>query len=220
MNELDMSGIGMTSQRTRFRLLDRLRQQGITDEEILDIIGRTPRHIFVDEALSHKAYEDVSLPIGFNQTISQPFIVALMTAALFQNGKLSRVLEVGTGCGYQTSILAQVADRVYTCERIKGLQSRARDKLKLLGLRNVQFRHSDGGMGWPEQAPFDGIIVTASPRKVPAELLEQLAPNGRMVVPVGDSGSQELQLITMVDGQMQVEVLQQVKFVPMLGGTQ
>ena len=219
MNELDLSGIGMTSQRTRFRLLDRLRKQGIDDEELLDIIGQTPRHIFVDEALSHRAYEDTALPIGFNQTISQPFIVALMTKALFQGGKLPRVLEVGTGCGYQTSILAQLSGRVFTVERIKGLQIRARQKMKLLGLRNVQFRHSDGGMGWPEQAPFDGIIVTASPRRVPGELLEQLTPGGRLVIPVGDADGQTLQLITLEEGEMQVEILEQVRFVPLLSGT-
>lgn len=219
MNELDLTGIGMTSQRTRFRLLDRLRQQGIDDEEILEIIGQTPRHIFVDEALSHRAYEDTSLPIGFNQTISQPYVVALMTKALFQGGKLSRLLEVGTGCGYQTSILAQLCDRVYTLERIKGLQNRARQKLKLLGLRNVQFRHSDGSLGWAEQAPFDGIMVTASPRKVPQELVDQLSPNGRMIIPVGGSDGQKLQLITLEDGEMQVEVLEQVRFVPLLSGT-
>lgn len=220
MNELDLSGIGMTSLRTRFRLLDRLRQQGIDDEELLEIIGQTPRHIFIDEALSHRAYEDTALPIGFNQTISQPFIVALMTKALFQGGKLSRLLEVGTGSGYQTSILAQLADRVYTVERIKGLQNRARQKLRLLGLRNVQFRHHDGGMGWAAQAPFDGIMVTASPRRVPQELVDQLTPNGRMVIPVGDADGQQLQLITLEDGEMQVEVLEQVRFVPLLSGTQ
>jgi len=220
MNNLDLSGIGMTSQRTRFRLLDRLRQQGIHDEELLDIIGQTPRHIFIDEALSHRAYEDTALPIGFNQTISQPFIVALMTKALFQGGKLKRVLEVGTGCGYQTSILAQLSDRVFTVERIKGLQSRARQKVKLLGLRNVQFRHSDGSMGWVAKAPFDGIMVTASPRRVPRELVDQLSPDGRMVIPVGDADGQTLQLITLEDGEMQVEVLEQVRFVPLLGGTE
>jgi protein-L-isoaspartate(D-aspartate) O-methyltransferase len=196
-----------------------LRQQGIDDEKLLEIIGQTPRHIFIDEALSHRAYEDTALPIGFNQTISQPFIVALMTKALFQDGKVSRVLEIGTGCGYQTAILAQLADRVFTVERIKGLQSRARQKMKLLGLRNVQFRHSDGGVGWPEQAPFDGIIVTAAPRRVPRELVEQLAPDGRMVIPVGDADSQTLRLITLDDGEMQSEELEQVRFVPLLGGT-
>jgi len=220
MNELDMSGIGMTSQRTRFRLLDRLREKGIEDETLLEIMGRTPRHIFIDEALAHRAYEDTALPIGFNQTISQPFVVALMTQALFRNGRLNRVLEIGTGCGYQTSILAQLADKVYTVERIKGLQSKARDKLRKLGLRNVYYRHSDGGMGWQEQAPFDGIIVTASPREVPGELLEQLASDGSMVVPVGDDGNQTLQLITCEDGEFRHEVIERVKFVPMLGGVQ
>jgi len=220
MNELDLSGIGMTSQRTRFRLLDRLRQQGIDDEELLEIIGQTPRHIFIDEALSHRAYEDTALPIGFNQTISQPFIVALMTKALFQDGKVSRVLEVGTGCGYQTSILAQLSDRVFTVERIKGLQSRARQKMKLLGLRNVQFRHSDGGLGWPEQAPFDGIIVTASPRRVPKELVDQLSPDGRMVIPVGDF-YQELQIVTKLeDGKSSVKKVLPVRFVPMVNKTE
>ncbi len=220
MNELDLTGIGMTSQRTRFRLLDRLRQQGIDDEELLEIIGQTPRHIFIDEALSHRAYEDTALPIGFNQTISQPFIVALMTKALFQEGKLSRVLEIGTGCGYQTSILAQLSDRVYTVERIRALQLRARKKLKLLGLRNVQFKYSDGSMGWPEQAPFDGILVTASPRRVPGELIDQLSSNGRMIIPVGDAEGQSLQLITLEHGETKVEELERVRFVPLLGGTE
>ncbi len=220
MNELDMSGIGMTSQRTRFRLLDRLRQQGISDETLLDIMGKTPRHIFIDEALAHRAYEDTALPIGFNQTISQPFIVALMTEALFRNGRLERVLEIGTGCGYQTSILAQLANKVYTVERVKGLQVKAKDRLRKLGLRNVQFRHSDGTIGWPEQGPFDGILVTASPRQVPPELLEQLASEGRMVIPVGDGDSQALQLITSENGEYRTEVLRNVKFVPMLAGVQ
>jgi protein-L-isoaspartate(D-aspartate) O-methyltransferase len=220
MNELDMSGIGMTSQRTRFRLLDRLREKGIEDETLLEIMGRTPRHIFVDEALAHRAYEDTALPIGFNQTISQPFIVALMTQALFRHGRLNRVLEIGTGCGYQTSILAQLADKVYTVERIRGLHSKARDKLRKLGLRNVYYRHSDGGMGWQEQAPFDGIIVTASPREVPVELLDQLASDGSMVIPIGDEGNQTLQLITCEDGEFRHEIIESVKFVPMLGGVQ
>jgi protein-L-isoaspartate(D-aspartate) O-methyltransferase len=220
MNELDLSGIGMTSQRTRFRLLERLRKQGITDETLLDIMGKTPRHIFIDEALAHRAYEDTALPIGFNQTISQPFIVALMTEALFRKGRLKRVLEIGTGCGYQTSILAQLANKVYTVERVKGLQAKAKDRLRKLGLRNVQFRHSDGTIGWAEQGPFDGILVTASPRHVPAELLDQLGLDGRMVIPVGDDDHQTLQLITTENGEYKTEVLRKVKFVPMLAGIQ
>jgi protein-L-isoaspartate(D-aspartate) O-methyltransferase len=218
VDKLDLTGVGMTSQRTRMRLVERLREQGIDDEDVLDIVSSTPRHIFVDEALSHRAYEDTALPIGFNQTISQPYVNARMCAALSEDGPLVKVLEVGTGSGYQTSILAQMSEKVFTVERIRGLQERARDRLNLLGLRNIHYRHSDGGMGWPEQGPFDGIIVSASPRKIPKELLDQLAIRGRMVIPVGDEEEQELQLITLTPDGMKVTVLERVRFVPMLTG--
>ena len=218
VNKLDLTGIGMTSQRTRMRLVDRLREQGIADEDLLDIVSSTPRHIFVDEALSHRAYEDTALPIGFNQTISQPYVSARMCAALMQGGPLVKVLEIGTGSGYQTSLLAQLAEQVFTLERIRGLQQKARERLNLLGLRNIQFRHSDGGTGWPRQAPYDGIIVSASPRKVPMELVDQLATHGRMIIPIGDEEEQELQLITLTPEGTKVRVLERVRFVPMLGG--
>lgn len=214
----DLRGVGMTSQRTRARLVERLRERGITDEALLEVISMTPRHLFIDEALSHRAYEDTSLPIGYQQTISQPYVVARMTQALLSDGPLNRVLEVGTGSGYQTAILAQMVDKVYTVERIQGLLERAREHLKLVGLRNVQFRHADGAVGWPERGPYDGIIVTASPRRIPEELIEQLAQGGKMVVPLDNGHGQQLVLIRAGEGGIETEVLEKVKFVPMVGG--
>lgn len=214
----DLRGVGMTSQRTRARLVERLRERGIRDEALLEIISMTPRHLFIDEALAHRAYEDTSLPIGYQQTISQPYVVARMTEALLSDGPLGRVLELGTGSGYQTAILAQTADRVYTVERIQGLLERAREHLRLVGLRNIQFRHADGAVGWPEKGPFDGIIVTASPRRIPAELIEQLAEGGKMVVPLDNGRGQELVLIRARAGGIETQVLEKVKFVPMVGG--
>lgn len=220
MSNLQLQGIGMTSQRTRQRLLDRLRAQGVTDNQVLDVIGATPRHIFLDEALSHRAYEDTALPIGYGQTLSQPYIVARMTEVLLgAAGKLERVLEVGTGSGYQTSILAQLVPQVYSVERIKPLQDKARERLRQLGLRNVDLKHADGGFGWPERGPFDGILSTAAPRDVPPELLQQLAPNGVLVIPVGGV-TQDLHLIIR-DGDSDkfvTQVLEPVKFVPLLSG--
>jgi protein-L-isoaspartate(D-aspartate) O-methyltransferase len=217
-NELNLNGVGMTSQRTRDRLVQRLRDQGITDERILDVINSTPRHAFVDEALAHRAYEDIALPIGFNQTISQPFIVARMTEALLAEGPLDRVLEIGTGSGYQAAVLAQLVNKVYTVERISGLLEKAVSRFRLLGLRNIQYKHDDGVMGWPERGPFDGIIVTASPRRIPDELIEQLKVGGRMVVPVGQADHQELILLCKTRDGMTSEVLEAVRFVPLLGG--
>lgn len=209
----------MTSRRTRERLISRLREEGIGNERVLEVMLNTPRHIFCDEALAHRAYEDTALPIGFNQTLSQPYIVARMTEALLSLGTPKRVLEVGTGSGYQTTILAQLVEKVFTVERILPLQELARSRLDQLGLRNVKMKHSDGGMGWPEKAPFDGIIVTASPREVPAELLAQLAPNGRMVIPVGPDEQQELLYIQRDErGNLSEHVLEKVRFVPLLGG--
>lgn len=219
MSNNDLSGIGMTSRRTRERLVKRLRDEGISNERVLAVILNTPRHIFCDEALAHRAYEDTALPIGFNQTLSQPYIVARMTEALLSMGTPKRVLEVGTGSGYQTTILAQLVDMVFSVERILPLQELARSRIDQLGLRNVKMKHSDGGMGWPEKAPFDAIIVTAAPREVPEELLEQLAPNGRLVIPVGPDEHQQLLYIQRDEqGGFQRHVMEAVKFVPLLGG--
>ncbi|GAA0695576.1 protein-L-isoaspartate(D-aspartate) O-methyltransferase [Marinobacterium maritimum] len=219
MIDRDLQGIGMTSRRTRERLAQRLRDQGIANEEVLKTLIDTPRHIFIDEALSHRAYEDTALPIGFNQTISQPYIVARMTELLLEAGPLDKVLEVGTGSGYQTAILAQLVDQVFSVERIRPLQEKARKRLQRLKLHNVMLRHTDGGMGWPDKAPFDGILVTAAPREVPPELLEQLAVGGRLVIPVGDE-HQALKRITRVsETEYNTEVLESVRFVPLLGGT-
>jgi protein-L-isoaspartate(D-aspartate) O-methyltransferase len=222
MTNLLMQGVGMTSLRTRERLIQRLREQGVTNMRVLDVLLNTPRHIFLDEALAHRAYEDTALPIGHGQTISQPYIVARMTEVLLgaAGGKLNKVLEVGTGSGYQTSVLAQLVPNVYSVERIKPLQDKARERLRQLGLRNVQFRHADGGFGWPEAGPYDGILSTAAPQAVPDELLKQLAPGGVLVIPVGGR-EQQLHLI-LRDGEGEnyvTQILEPVKFVPFLSGT-
>ncbi|MFT4677413.1 MAG: protein-L-isoaspartate(D-aspartate) O-methyltransferase [Patiriisocius sp.] len=207
----------MTSLRTRNRLVNRLRDQGILDERVLDAILSVPRHIFIDEALSHRAYEDSSLPIGFNQTISQPYIVARMTESLLAAGPLARVLEIGSGSGYQTAVLCELVGKVWSVERIHGLHERAKQTLRRIGARNVQFKYDDGNIGWPEQGPFDGIIVTASPRHVPQDLLDQLSIGGRMLIPVGYT-AQQLKLIIRTEEGFEEEVLEDVKFVPLLGG--
>jgi len=220
VNKLQLQGIGMTSARTRDRLINRLREQGIADERVLEAMRAAPRHIFVDEALSHRAYEDSALPIGFNQTISQPYIVARMTELLLGGGSLKRVLEVGTGSGFQTAILAQLVDQVYSVERILPLQEKARQRLQLLGLHNVSCMHTDGGMGWPAMAPFDGILSAAAPEQVPEELLAQLAVGGRMVIPVGDRSGQQLKLIRRIsETSYDSQIVEQVYFVPLLSGT-
>lgn len=211
----------MTSQRTRERLVQRLLDQGVSNYDVLDVMRNTPRHIFLDEALSHRAYEDTALPIGFGQTLSQPYIVARMTEVLLgAAGELNKVLEVGTGSGFQTSVLAQLVKRVYSVERIRPLQEKARTRLRQLGLDNVQLRHSDGGFGWPEMGPFDGILSTAAPQVVPPELLKQLAPDGVLVIPVGGV-SQELRLIVRAgdSDKFVTQILEPVKFVPLLSGT-
>jgi protein-L-isoaspartate(D-aspartate) O-methyltransferase len=217
-NKLNLNGIGMTSQRTRERLLGRLMDQGISSMEVLDVLRSTPRHIFLDEALSHRAYEDVALPIGFNQTISQPYIVARMTEAILNSGSVTNVLEIGTGCGYQTAVIAQLAKSVYTVERIKPLQERARKNLKLLRLRNITYKHDDGSAGWDRHAPFDAIITTAAPQQTPQELLDQLAEGGRLIIPVGGEDYQELRLITRHGSEFTTEILNTVRFVPLLMG--
>ncbi len=216
--DINVSGVGMTSQRTRTRLVERLRDQGIESEIILEIISKTPRHALIDEALAHRAYEDTALPIGFNQTISQPYIVARMTESLIADGALGNVLEVGTGSGYQTAILSQLADKVFTVERVAGLATRARERLGAMGYRNISFRHSDGGMGWSEKGPFDAIMVTAAPRVVPEALVDQLSDNGRMLIPVGESPSQKLLMIRRINGEIEQTNLEPVRFVPLLGG--
>jgi len=223
VSEFDLQGIGMTSQRTRVRLVERLKQQGIEDANVLEAIRNVPRHIFVDEALAHRAYEDSSLPIGFGQTISQPFVVALMTQALLAGGadkKPQRVLEIGTGSGYQTAVLAKLVRRVYSVERIKGLIDRAKDRLTALSLRNVLIKYDDGTVGWPQQGPFDAIIVTAAPEQVPRDLLDQLEDGGRLVVPVGNGDVQELRVIEKQGEEFAESVLEYVRFVPLLRGMQ
>lgn len=215
-----LQGSGMTSQRTRDRLITRLMAEGITDKRVLDVMRTTPRHIFVDEALASRAYEDTALPIGYNQTISQPYIVARMTELLLENsGKLNKVLEIGTGCGYQTAILAQLVGEVYSVERILPLQKKAKVHTELLTLKNIHYSHSDGGWGWEEYAPFDRILVAAAPREVPEALLQQLAIGGVLVIPVGEQGGgQILQRITRTESDFYVEDFDPVIFVPFLAG--
>lgn len=212
------SGSGMTSQRARERLIQRLTDEGLTDTRVLDVIRRTPRHLFVDEALSHRAYEDSSLPIGHNQTISQPFMVARMSELLLAAGPLDKVLEIGTGSGYQTAVLAQLVERVFSVERIQALQDRAKERLVELKLRNVVFRWGDGWEGWPALAPYNGIIVTAAATEVPQALLDQLAPGGRLVIPVGTGDVQHLQLIIREADGFAHYMLDPVRFVPLLNG--
>lgn len=211
-------GIGMTSLRTRERMLSRLREQGIKDEVVLHAMGEIPRHIFVDEALSTRAYEDVALPIGFAQTISQPYIVARMTEVLRNGKQLGKVLEIGTGCGYQTAVLSRVAKEVLSLERIRPLVMKARGHLRTLKCTNVKLDHADGSNGLNEFAPFDGIIVTAAASHIPQDLLAQLAIGGRMVIPIGTS-EQILYLIERTQTEYKQTKLEPVKFVPLLGGT-
>ena len=218
MADVRMAGIGMTSARTRDRLVQRLRDQGITNLAVLDRIRNVPRHIFVDEALGSRAYEDTALPIGFGQTISQPYIVARMTEAILEAGPLTSVLELGTGCGYQTAVPAPLVDRIYTIERIEPLVTRAKERIKELGIRNVRFRHGDGTVGWKAHAPFDGILVAAAPLVVPEELIKQLKVGGRLLVPVGPEGQQELIRFTRKEQRVERQSLGAVAFVPLLGG--
>lgn len=217
--QLNYNGIGMTSLRTRERLLGRLMEQGIKNMQVLDIIRSTPRHIFLDEALSHRAYEDVALPIGYGQTISQPYVVAKMTEIVSASRRLKSVLEIGTGCGYQTAVISRIAEKVYTIERIKPLLDRAKKNLKLLGIRNVEFKHDDGSLGWEERAPFDAIITTAAPQMVPAELYQQLSSEeGSLVIPVGVDNQQDLKHIVKSGQNIRTENLGSVRFVPLLMG--
>ena len=216
----DTQGIGMTSQRTRDRLIARLRENGIQDERVLAVLRSTPRHLFMDEAMATRAYEDTALPIGYGQTISQPYIVARMTEALLLQGVPKRVLEIGTGSGYQTAVLAQLAEQVFTVERVGALLSQARQRMSTLELRNIQFRLGDGYDGWSKNAPYDAILVTAAPESAPEQLLAQLAVGGRMIIPVGQSQAQRLQAITRQADNYQYEALDWVSFVPLLKGVQ
>jgi protein-L-isoaspartate(D-aspartate) O-methyltransferase len=221
VSSIDIHGVGMTSRRTRERLVGRLREAGIDDPRVLEALRSTPRHLFVEEALAHRAYEDTALPIGFGQTISQPYMVALMTQVLLSRGPRRRVLEVGTGSGYQAAVLAQLVERVYTVERIRPLLQRAQKLFRRLRLRNVECGLHDGGLGWPEHAPYDAILTTAAPEAVPDQLLQQLAPDGLLVIPVGLAGQQELRVIIRQgdSARFAAEVVERVHFVPLLSGT-
>lgn len=212
-------GIGMTSRRTRERMTDRLIAQGITSHKILEAMRNVPRHLFMDDALASRAYEDTALPIGHGQTISQPYIVAKMTELLVDQRHLKNVLEIGTGCGYQTAVLAQLVDYVYTVERIYPLHKQAKDRLWALDIRNVSYQHSDGGWGWQEKAPFDGILVAAAPPEIPEKLLEQMAVGGIMLIPIGKGrGIQELQRVIRTASGYDIECLEPVSFVPFMSG--
>ena len=220
MTSPDLMGIGMTSKRTRDRLVQRLRENGISNERVLAAIGDVPRHMFVDEALAHRAYEDTALPIGNGQTISQPFIVALMTQTLLDVPR-PRVLEVGTGSGYQTAILARLRPeirRIFTIERLAVLAERAESRLRALRITGARFRHGDGYGGWPEEGPFDGILVTAAPPVMPEVLLEQLKVGGRLVVPVGGDDVQELKVVDRTERGFRMDTVEYVRFVPLVKG--
>jgi protein-L-isoaspartate(D-aspartate) O-methyltransferase len=207
----------MTSQRTRERLVQRLREQGIRSADVLEVLRSTPRHMFVDEALAQRAYEDSALPIGYSQTLSQPWVVARMTELLLEQGPLERVLEIGTGSGYQTAVLAQLVGQVYSLERIRPLQEKARKRLRSLKLKNVQLKHADGGVGWQSEAPFQGIVATAAPETIPADLLSQLDLGGRLVIPVGVE-TQYLTVVTRTAAGFETVTHDEVRFVPLRSG--
>jgi protein-L-isoaspartate(D-aspartate) O-methyltransferase len=221
MNGITRNGIGMTSARTRDRLVERLKAEGIKNAAVLERIRAVPRHLFVDEALASRAYEDTALPIGFGQTISQPYIVAAMTGALIEGTtKLTRVLEIGTGCGYQTAVLAPFVQHVYSVERIAPLLQRARSMLAELRVSNVSLRHADGWHGWRSQAPFQGILAAAAPEVIPPELLDQLDEGGRLIIPIGARGQQMLVRVTRYGNELEREELLPVSFVPFVEGTE
>ena len=213
-----IAGIGMTSARTRDRLVQRLRNHGIRSDAVLNQIRNVPRHLFVDEALASRAYEDTALPIGHGQTISQPYVVAKMTEALLDGFEGESVLEIGTGCGYQTAVLSPLVKKIYSVERIPELLRKTKQRLRQLDIYNVQFRPGDGWEGWPKYAPYDGIIVAAAANVIPEKLLEQLAPGGRLVMPVGPPGYQELTLVTRKDDHYEQRSLGGVSFVPLVPG--
>jgi len=214
---MSRQGIGMTSQRTRERLIQRLMDQGITRFEVLEAIRSVPRHLFVDEALAHRSYEDTALPIGYGQTLSQPYVVARMSELALAQGRPKKVLELGSGSGYQTAILASLVDEICAIERIKPLLERARKQLRALRVRNVRLRHGDGLDGWASEAPFDLILGAAAPEHLPTQLLEQLAPGGRLILPVGGE-RQQLMMVTATPEGFVEEVIEEVNFVPMVRG--
>ena len=213
-----IQGIGMTSARTRDRLVDRLKKHGIRSSAVLEQIRNVPRHLFVDEALASRSYEDTALPIGHSQTISQPYVVAKMTEALLADFAGDKVLEIGTGGGYQTAVLAPLVKEIYTVERIPELLRKAKQRLRQLDIYNVRFRLGDGWEGWPKYAPYDGIIVAAAATELPQKLLEQIAPGGRLIMPVGPSGAQELTMVRRRDDHFERVSLGGVSFVPLVKG--
>ena len=218
---MSQQGIGMTSQRTRERLIQRLMDQGITRFEVLEAIRSVPRHLFVDEALAHRSYEDTALPIGYGQTLSQPYVVARMSELALAQGRPKKVLELGSGSGYQTAILASLVDEICAIERIKPLLERARKQLRALRVRNVRLRHGDGLEGWASEAPFDLILGAAAPEHLPTQLLEQLAPGGRLILPVGGERQQLMMVTATPEGYVEEvieEVIEEVNFVPMVRG--
>lgn len=220
MMNVQRQGIGMTSARTRERLVQRLRNAGIAHDGVLEAIRHTPRHLFIEEAFAHQAYDDTALPIGHGQTISQPWVVARMTALLIEAGEHRNVLEIGTGCGYQTAVLAALVPHVYSLERIRPLQDQARKRLQTLHLANTTLRHADGGMGWSDAAPFSGILVTCARASVPQELLQQLADGGRLVMPIGDDARQHLTVVDRQGDRFITQTLDAVRFVPFRQGVQ
>ncbi len=218
MIDHNVRGIGMTSARTRDRLVQRLQESGIRSSEVLEQIRNVPRHLFVDEALASRAYEDTALPIGLGQTISQPYVVARMTEALLDGLDGGRILEIGTGCGYQTAMLAPLVKEIYTVERIPELLRKTKQRLRQLDIYNVQFRLADGWEGWPKYAPYDGIIVAAAAEELPEKLLSQLETGGHLVIPVGPSGRQELVKVTKYDDRYEQVSIALVSFVPLVHG--
>jgi protein-L-isoaspartate(D-aspartate) O-methyltransferase len=215
---LHHQGIGMTSQRTRDRLIAQLQEMGIKNQVVLNIMRKVPRHLFVAEALASRAYENNSLPIGHGQTISQPYMVARMTELLIEDGVPENVLEVGTGTGYQSAVLASLIPRVFSVERIRPLQEQAKLTLAKVGFRNINFRHSDGGWGWNACGPYGGILAAAAPSEVPQKLLDQLTVGAKLVIPIGEEGQQNLQRVTKTESGFDVEVIEAVSFVPFLKG--
>jgi protein-L-isoaspartate(D-aspartate) O-methyltransferase len=211
-------GLGMTSQRARDRLVQRLKEEGIADRRVLDVIGRLPRHLFIEEALASRAYEDTALPIGLSQTISQPWVVARMTEALIEDKLPAKVLEVGTGSGYQAAVLAALVKNVYTVERIEELLRNARRRFRKLGIDNIRSKHDDGRLGWREHAPYDAVMLTAAGEAVDSDLFAQLAPDGVLVAPVGPPGHQRLLRYRNGEKGWVGESLGAVSFVPLLGG--
>lgn len=213
------SGIGMTSERTRRRLLQQLQEQGIVNAAVLDTLFRIPRHLFLDEALQHRAYEDSALPLGHGQTMSKPYVVARMTELVLEAvPDARRVLEIGTGCGYQAAVLADRFEHVFSIERLVQLHRRARDTLRRLGTRNIQLRLGDGYLGWPDEAPFDAILLAAAPAEIPQALLDQMADGAVLVAPVGMNEDQQLVRVRRHGDELRREVIESARFVPMVHG--